>query len=122
MSSMGVMVSACAQADGRSPAYAAGGPTNPSPVEVTKLLVFVVENHSLDQMRRDMPETLRFAKQYGYATNYRAIAHPSLPNYLAVTGGSTSELRPTEIRAPMVSWTLSLRPGDQEGEDRPNVF
>lgn len=53
------------------------------------LLVFVVENHSLDQMRRDMPMTFKMARRFGYATNYHAIAHPSLPNYLAITGGST---------------------------------
>ena len=29
------------------------------------------------------------AKACGLATNYRAITHPSLPNYLAATGGST---------------------------------
>src|SRR5690242_8770414 len=27
--------------------------------------------------------------QYGLATNYAAVAHPSLPNYLALAGGST---------------------------------
>jgi hypothetical protein len=29
------------------------------------------------------------AKRYGYATQFHAIRHPSLPNYLAVAGGST---------------------------------
>jgi len=56
---------------------------------VTKLLVFVVENHSLDQMRRGMPWLNRLATRYGYATRYRAITHPSLPNYLAIAGGDT---------------------------------
>jgi acid phosphatase len=54
-----------------------------------KLLVFVVENHSLDAMRREMPFTFGLAQRYGYATSYRAISHPSLPNYLAMTGGDT---------------------------------
>ena len=31
----------------------------------------------------------RLAAQYALATNYFAVAHPSLPNYLALTGGST---------------------------------
>jgi phosphatidylinositol-3-phosphatase len=31
----------------------------------------------------------QLAKQCGLATNYYAIAHPSLPNYLAATSGST---------------------------------
>jgi phosphatidylinositol-3-phosphatase len=56
---------------------------------VTKLLVFVVENHSLRQMRSGMPFTARIARRYGYAVDYRAIRHPSLPNYLAIASGST---------------------------------
>jgi acid phosphatase len=57
--------------------------------KVTKLLVFVVENHSLDQMRGAMPYTAALGKEFALATNYQAVAHPSLPNYLAMTGGST---------------------------------
>ncbi|GAA3818772.1 alkaline phosphatase family protein [Nocardioides panacisoli] len=56
---------------------------------VTKLLVFVVENHSFDQMRAGMPFTWSLAQQYGYAAHFTAITHPSLPNYLAIAGGST---------------------------------
>ena len=56
---------------------------------ISKVLVFLVENHSLDAMRRDMPWTNALAQRYGYATGYRAVAHPSLPNYLAIAGGDT---------------------------------
>ena len=56
---------------------------------VTKVLTFVEENHSLTQMQLGMPYTYRLAQQYGYATNWTAIMHPSLPNYLALAGGST---------------------------------
>jgi phospholipase C len=35
------------------------------------------------------PYENRLAKACGLATDYRAIGHPSLPNYLAATGGST---------------------------------
>ncbi len=56
---------------------------------VTKLLVFVVENHSLDEMRAQMPEAFGLAEEYGYATRYHALTHPSLPNYLAMAGGDT---------------------------------
>jgi acid phosphatase len=62
----------------------AGGPT-----PVTKLLVVVVENHSLREMRGQMPATFALAREYGFATRYRALTHPSLPNYLALAGGST---------------------------------
>lgn len=56
---------------------------------VTKVLVFVVENHSLSQMRSRMPYTFSLARRFGYATRYTAVRHPSLPNYLAIAGGST---------------------------------
>jgi hypothetical protein len=61
----------------------------PKAAGVSKLLVFVVENHSLDQMRSQMPWTYALAQRNGYATAYRAMTHPSLPNYLAIAGGST---------------------------------
>jgi acid phosphatase len=56
---------------------------------VDKVLVFVVENHSLDQMRTQMPYTFSLAEQYGYTTSYAALTHPSLGNYIAIAGGST---------------------------------
>ncbi len=56
----------------------------------TKVLVIVEENHSLPQMLAGMPYLSRLAtKRYGYAARYLAITHPSLPNYLAIAGGST---------------------------------
>jgi hypothetical protein len=63
-------------------------PSTVSP-PVSKLLVFVVENHSLAQMRAGMPYTYRLARTYGYATSYFGTRHPSLPNYLAIASGST---------------------------------
>ena len=56
---------------------------------IRKVVVFVVENHSLRQMRTQMPKVYAFAKRYAYASDYTAIRHPSLPNYLAIVGGST---------------------------------
>jgi phospholipase C len=35
------------------------------------------------------PYTSSLARQYGIASNYFAVSHPSLPNYLALTSGST---------------------------------
>ncbi len=77
------------------PAPASTGPADAADTgqrarpHVSKLLVFVVENHSLGQMRRGMPWLNHLAGRYGYATRYHAITHPSLPNYLAIAGGST---------------------------------
>ncbi|MEO6510845.1 MAG: alkaline phosphatase family protein [Nocardioides sp.] len=56
---------------------------------VTKLLVVIGENHSFSQMKDEMPYTFGLAESYGYATAYYALAHPSLPNYLVIAGGST---------------------------------
>lgn len=56
---------------------------------VTKLLVVVEENHSLSQMQAGMPYAYSLAQRFGYATNYHAITHPSLPNYLAIVSGQT---------------------------------
>ena len=92
----GVAVAACtttatdaktlAQPHTQTPAAAARAH---APAAVTKLLVFVEENHSLDQMRSGMPYTAGLANEFGYATDYHAIRHPSLPNYLAIAGGQT---------------------------------
>jgi hypothetical protein len=56
---------------------------------VAKILVFIEENHSLSEMRAQMPYLYRQSKTYSYATSYTAIRHPSLPDYLAIAGGST---------------------------------
>jgi len=63
-------------------------PTSPAPA-ITKVIVFMVENHSLAQMKAGMPKVYAFAKKYAYASDYHAIRHPSLPNYIAITAGST---------------------------------
>lgn len=60
---------------------------------VTKLLVVVEENHSLTQMRAGMPYALSLAERYGYATDYHALRHPSLPNYLGIAGGQMYGVR-----------------------------
>lgn len=55
----------------------------------TKVLVFVEENHSLHEMRTQMPLLNHLAKRNSVATDYTAMTHPSLPNYLAMMSGST---------------------------------
>lgn len=70
-------------------ASAQGRMLDASGSRVTKLLIVMEENHSLDEMRAQMPYTFALASQYAYASSYRAITHPSLPNYLAIAGGST---------------------------------
>ena len=71
----------------RSAPTASTAPTRPG--AVTKVLVFVEENHSLGEMRAGMPYTYGLARRFGYATHYTAVGHPSLPNYIAIAGGQT---------------------------------
>jgi hypothetical protein len=52
-------------------------------------MVIVEENHSQSEAIKSMPYLASLAGQYGQATAYRAVTHPSLPNYLAIAGGST---------------------------------
>jgi phosphatidylinositol-3-phosphatase len=61
----------------------------PSAGHPTKVLTIVEENHSLAEMKSGMPYLWSLAQRYGYATNWSAITYPSLPNYLAIAGGST---------------------------------
>jgi len=55
------------------------------------IFIVVLENKSYEQTlgSQQAPYLNGLAQQYGLATNYYAISHPSLPNYLALTGGST---------------------------------
>jgi acid phosphatase len=56
---------------------------------VTKILVIMEENHSTGEVfPTGMPYLWRLARRYGHATDYTAITHPSLPNYLAIFSGS----------------------------------
>ncbi|HKW60094.1 MAG TPA: alkaline phosphatase family protein [Candidatus Dormibacteraeota bacterium] len=60
----------------------------PSDVPKVHVFVIVMENHSSEQaMSGQFISSL--ASRHGVAENYHAIAHPSVPNYLALTSGST---------------------------------
>jgi hypothetical protein len=51
-----------------------------------------MENRSYTQALA-MPYVAKLASQYALATDYHAVSHPSLPNYLALTSGSTFGIR-----------------------------
>jgi acid phosphatase len=55
----------------------------------TKILAVVLENHAQAQALSSMPYLSSLARRFGRTRNYRAITHPSLPNYLALVAGST---------------------------------
>ena len=61
----------------------------PSPVTArSHVFVIVMENRSYGQVIGN-GYISRLAAQYGVATDYHGVSHPSLPNYLAMTSGST---------------------------------
>jgi phosphatidylinositol-3-phosphatase len=55
---------------------------------IRHVIVIVMENHSLSSIQGHAPFLNALGKRCGIATNYHAITHPSLPNYLAMTSGS----------------------------------
>jgi phosphatidylinositol-3-phosphatase len=57
----------------------------------THIAVIVLENHEYGDIigSRSAPFITSLARRYGLAAGMYAITHPSLPNYLALTGGST---------------------------------
>jgi len=52
------------------------------------VFLIVMENHT-SQQALDGPFIASLAAKYGTAANYHAVAHPSVPNYLALTSGTT---------------------------------
>ena len=78
-----------------TPTVTADPPAAPSAVVVdgggapVKALVVVEENHSQSSVLSGMPYLASLADSYGQTSAYRAVAHPSLPNYLAIIGGAT---------------------------------
>lgn len=85
-----IVVSGCGGGTVQLPS-AAGKRAFPHPPRVA---VVVLENRSYEQVigSRKAPYVNRLARRYALATRYYAITHPSLPNYIALTGGSVFEI------------------------------
>jgi phosphatidylinositol-3-phosphatase len=62
------------------------------------VFLIVMENHSPEEALAG-PFTASLAAKYGVANNYRAITHPSVPNYLALTSGSTWDIQDDSYHA-----------------------
>jgi len=87
-----VLVTACEPGSGGRPSASASTSPSPSPSPSPKtaahVFVIVMENTSYQQAL-GQPYIASLAQQYAVATNYHAVGSPSLPNYLAMTSGST---------------------------------
>lgn len=74
---------------------ASGGPcgtrVGQQPTTYSHVVWILFENHSYSQVigSSSAPYINSIARKCGLATNYFAISHPSLPNYVALTSGST---------------------------------
>ena len=75
-----VVASACGSQPQAAPAEHTPAPTH--------VFLIVMENHSIDEALSGK-FTASLAARYGIADDYHAVAHPSVPNYLALTSGST---------------------------------
>src|ERR1700736_4451544 len=76
------------------PAATAAAPPPVPPAAVpsfSHVFVIVMENHEYGAVigSAEAPYINSLAATYGLATNYYGASHPSLPNYLALTAGST---------------------------------
>ena len=67
---------------------ASASPT-PSPAGPPKHVFVIVLENTPYRLALRQPYIARLANQYAVATNYSEISNPSLPNYLAMTSGST---------------------------------
>ena len=66
--------------------------STPTPAVAKHVFVIVLENTSY-QLALHQPYIASLATQYAVATNYAEVGSPSLPNYLAMTSGSTWGIR-----------------------------
>lgn len=74
-------------------ATAAAGPCRgaPPPPGYSHVVWIIMENRGLADIdgSRSAPYINSLGRQCGLATDYSGVAHPSLPNYIALTSGST---------------------------------
>jgi hypothetical protein len=79
----------------------------------THVLVVVFENREADQVAGspDAPTFRELGRRYATLARYDAVAHPSLPNYLALVSGSThgitSDCTTCVVQAPSLADTLA---------------
>jgi phosphatidylinositol-3-phosphatase len=81
----------------------------------THVVVVVFENKEVTSIadNPDAPTFNALARRYATLTNYSAVGHPSLPNYLALVSGSTQRITTDctdcSVRAPNLADTLSRK-------------
>lgn len=90
---------AAATIAGSAFAGSSNGPEGSHPVQgvehLDHVFLIMMENHAYSQVigNPDMPFFNKWAKSANLATNYFAVGHPSLTNYLEIVGGSNFGVR-----------------------------
>lgn len=64
-------------------------PTYPTPIKHVVIILLENQEYSSVIGSSNAPYENALAKNYSLAAQYYAVGHPSLPNYLAIVGGST---------------------------------
>jgi hypothetical protein len=100
------LLAGCASARPGKP-LAVGAPGSLPVSRVSHVVVVVLENAEYGEaLGSDAPHVRALARRYGLAEASYAVAHPSLPNYLALTSGSThgieSDCTSCEVSAPNI--------------------
>jgi hypothetical protein len=92
-----VTLAALAVSSASVAAHARGpcGSTAGTPARVSHVIWIWFENHAADEIIGSpaAPHATQLAQECGLAEQYYAVAHPSLPNYLAATSGDTQGVR-----------------------------
>jgi phosphatidylinositol-3-phosphatase len=115
---LGLALCLCLAAAACGGSAAAPAPTGPPPPSVPlprfrHVLVVVFENRERSSVAgsSDAPTFAALARRYASLTRYDAVAHPSLPNYLALVSGSTqgisSDCTDCVVRARSLADTLA---------------
>jgi phospholipase C len=74
-----------------SPAPASSG-SAPGAGRIDHVVIIVLENKPVTRIldAKDAPYLNKLASEHALAANYHATTHPSLPNYIALTSGTTA--------------------------------
>lgn len=81
-------VSACSSGTSSQGTVLTGGPK--PDVEGTVFTIVFENEAATDVLKSEAPYFLQLSRQYGTATDYTTSTHPSLPNYIIMTSGSTN--------------------------------
>jgi membrane-associated phospholipid phosphatase len=89
-----VVLAACGGGGGHGATRAGASGAGPA-TDQSRVVVIVMENHEYDRIlgSRKAPFLNQLIRSGGLATRFYGTQHPSLPNYIALTGGSTFQIK-----------------------------